>query len=317
MFEVECLLDKRTENGVLQYYVKWLGYPEEDCTWENASDLDCGELIRLYESTHGPDASPASRDEQPVLAKVKTEPGLVEKPVVKKKERDPVPVKKEEAEAQIVDAADDLMAGEQAFEVEAIRKKRIRDGVVEYYIKWLGYPEEDSTWEQAKDLDCDLLIQKYESEHPSDPKRPVRKVAEEIAPPAKRLRQTVKEDEPEVKPEVKPIIKREMKQEPKQRTSARASEPADDSDSALLGNPFKPLNETISVKGPPYNFDLGWIPNKILGYKMDGTKLFYKIGYKEGGAEWVPCEHVTSNDTGVSHPLLRYFKDLLNLLQGK
>jgi hypothetical protein len=42
---------------------------------------------------------------------------------------------------------DDNYLGEDVFRVEAIRKKRINEGVTEFLIKWEGWAEADNTWE--------------------------------------------------------------------------------------------------------------------------------------------------------------------------
>ncbi|CAG8473757.1 11278_t:CDS:2 [Funneliformis mosseae] len=37
---VEKILEHRIKKGITQYYLKWKGFPEEDNTWENESDID-------------------------------------------------------------------------------------------------------------------------------------------------------------------------------------------------------------------------------------------------------------------------------------
>jgi len=51
---------------------------------------------------------------------------------------------------------------EEEYEVERIEKKRIRNGVIEYFIKWIGYAESDNTWEPRDNLSCDEIINNFE-----------------------------------------------------------------------------------------------------------------------------------------------------------
>ena len=48
-YEVEKLLRKRKEGGRVHYLVKWLGYRDEDNTWEPEDNLDCDEKIEEFE----------------------------------------------------------------------------------------------------------------------------------------------------------------------------------------------------------------------------------------------------------------------------
>lgn len=48
-FDVEALLDMRKINGQAYYLVKWLGYAEEEATWEPLSHLSGSlPLVRLF-----------------------------------------------------------------------------------------------------------------------------------------------------------------------------------------------------------------------------------------------------------------------------
>ena len=46
--EVDAIMDHRLHGGVMKYKVLWLGYAEEDCTWEPACNLQENELFIVH-----------------------------------------------------------------------------------------------------------------------------------------------------------------------------------------------------------------------------------------------------------------------------
>ena len=52
------------------------------------------------------------------------------------------------------------------YEVEKIKDKRVKNGRIEYLIKWLNYTDEESTWEPIENLNnSKLLVEEYEKQN--------------------------------------------------------------------------------------------------------------------------------------------------------
>src|SRR5258708_14303039 len=67
----------------------------------------------------------------------------------------------------------DLIKGEEEYEVERIINHRCtgRARTLQYFVKWVGYPEADNTWEPADQVHAPQLINTYHQQHPLEDKR--------------------------------------------------------------------------------------------------------------------------------------------------
>ena len=59
----------------------------------------------------------------------------------------------------------EVVDGQEYFQIDKVLNKRIHRGKVQYFVKWLGYGDEDNTWQwkwMLDEDDCAEYYQKWE-----------------------------------------------------------------------------------------------------------------------------------------------------------
>lgn len=94
------------------------------------------------------------------------------------------------------------------YDVESIVKDRMVNGKRQFWIKWLGFPSTENTWENEENVLCEDLKKEYFKRKAADKKKPVKKEA---------LRQSPMKGTPKKSP-----MKEALRQSPMRETSKRS-----------------------------------------------------------------------------------------------
>lgn len=141
-FSVEKIVADRKKNGKTQYLVHWEGYTTEEESWENASQLDCNELIEEY-----------------LANKPSTEEQDKEKKVSKKR---PANKKAASASSDSKKSKPGPVNGDNEYEVERIIEMHTsKHGTREFLVRWKGFGKEGDTWEPESHLNGTQLLEKF------------------------------------------------------------------------------------------------------------------------------------------------------------
>lgn len=171
-YEVEEIVDEKTERGKKLYLVKWKGYASSENTWEPETSLSCPDLVVKYiKEKKAPVVNgklpkgkgrPAGKRSASSVADTATSPpakrgrkSVTYAADVKNGDND------SDAEPTNGDAAGD--DGEKEWEVEKIVDKRTGDGgLTEYLIRWKGCKASDDTWEPEDNVNSPIAVAQFE-----------------------------------------------------------------------------------------------------------------------------------------------------------
>ncbi|CAH1155303.1 unnamed protein product [Phaedon cochleariae] len=132
---VEKIIDSRINaNGVKEYLLKWIGYNDEDNTWEPEENLDCPSLIKAYEAEK--------------LAKEKERNS-------KKRKAEDTPKRKDDKKIHGFD---------RGLEPEKIIGATDSSGPLMFLMKWVGTDEADLVPAKQANVKCPQVVIKFYEE---------------------------------------------------------------------------------------------------------------------------------------------------------
>lgn len=147
-YSVEKVLDKRVRGGVVEYFLKWKGYGEEDNTWEPEANLDCPELIEAFEVAR------KKEEEKKEEAKKKKRPSAVA-PGEESAKKKPKKAVEEDNRPRGFD---------RGLDAEKIIGATDSSGELMFLMKWRGTDEADLVPARQANTRCPQVVIKFYEE---------------------------------------------------------------------------------------------------------------------------------------------------------
>jgi len=147
-YSVEKVLDKRVRGGVVEYFLKWKGYGEEDNTWEPEANLDCPELIGGFEEMRKKEE--AEKKEETAKKKKRPIPATEEQP--KKKQK------------KAVEEDNRPRGFDRGLDAEKIIGATDSSGELMFLMKWRGTDEADLVPARQANTRCPQVVIKFYEE---------------------------------------------------------------------------------------------------------------------------------------------------------
>lgn len=147
-YEVQDIIDHRTEGKKVFYQIRWKGYGPSGDTWEAEASLACPDIIKRYK---------AKTKSATKVAPKRGAPAAKGKPAGKGKS----PAKKAK-KAVAVESEAEEEESEAEYEVEKIvEMNQKKNGKRDFLVHWKGFSSREDTWEPEDNLNCKDLIKKY------------------------------------------------------------------------------------------------------------------------------------------------------------
>eukprot|EP00088_Acartia_fossae_P060175 TRINITY_DN719_c0_g1_i4.p1 TRINITY_DN719_c0_g1~~TRINITY_DN719_c0_g1_i4.p1 ORF type:complete len:166 (-),score=76.24 TRINITY_DN719_c0_g1_i4:567-1064(-) len=144
-FIVDKILDKRSRNGKIEYFLSWKGFGPEENTWEPRENLDCPDLIKEFEDNRRKAEKAAKRS-----ASKSSAGSGGEDPAAKKLKQHPT----EDARPR---------GFERGLQPERIIGATDSSGELMFLVKWKGSDEADLVPARQANMKCpQVVIQFYE-----------------------------------------------------------------------------------------------------------------------------------------------------------
>lgn len=183
------------------------------------------------------------------------------------------------------DESGDESSEEEEYVVEKVCDRRVKNGKVEFFLKWKGYDMSQNTWEPEDNLDCPELIKEFERKRLEKEKNASKGAKKSKSQDSdddddggeseKKGKKNKKAADSDSEEESKPKTKKIKKQVDSDDEKPQRSKPKPAGKSSVK----KETNNDESTDGKS-GFDLGYQPEKIIGAMDQDGELLFLIQWK-------------------------------------